>query len=293
MSESSSSLLCVIFDINPLAWGLKTLLEAHANGEGQRQETIVQGLDATLTFINSFLLMTHGNQVAVVGVHPEASEFMYPNSKSKGSVTTAAQVNKDVTEKFRQILSSDVFTKLESVDQTYSSRFASGLAKTLCFINRKRHSIKNLSARILVITCGMDHLADQYLSLINGAFAAQDMNIKIDSVLIEREGTNAALQQLSKVTGGIYTQVREPQMLLQTLLVYHLADDNTRESLATIPQQDVDSRAICFNSKNPVDIGHVCSVCLSVFSTFTPMCSTCDSVFKMPQILSRKRRRPK
>ena len=73
MSESSSSLLCVIFDINPLAWGLKTLLEAHANGEGQRQETIVQGLDATLTFINSFLLMTHGNQVAVVGVHPEAS----------------------------------------------------------------------------------------------------------------------------------------------------------------------------------------------------------------------------
>ena len=122
---------------------------------------------------------------------------MYPNSKSKGSVTTAAQVNKDVTEKFRQILSSDVFTKLESVDQTYSSRFASGLAKTLCFINRKRHSIKNLSARILVITCGMDHLADQYLSLINGAFAAQDMNIKIDSVLIEREGTNAALQQVN------------------------------------------------------------------------------------------------
>ena len=128
---------------------------------------------------------------------------MYPNSKSKGTVTTAAQVNKDVTEKFRQILSSDVFTKLESVDQTYSSRFASGLAKTLCFINRKRHSIKNLSARILVITCGMDHLADQYLSLINGAFAAQDMNIKIDSVLIEREGTNAALQQVNSEVGNV------------------------------------------------------------------------------------------
>ena len=78
MSESSSSLLCVIFDINPLAWGLKTLLEAHASGENnQRQETIVQGLDATLTFINSFLLMTHGNQVAVVGVHPEASGTVY------------------------------------------------------------------------------------------------------------------------------------------------------------------------------------------------------------------------
>ena len=75
MAESSSSLLCVVLDLNPLAWGLKTVLEAkHAQESGKQQarpETIVQGIDAVLTFINSYLLMTHGNQVAVVGVHPK------------------------------------------------------------------------------------------------------------------------------------------------------------------------------------------------------------------------------
>ena len=74
MTESTSSLLCVVFDLNPLAWGLKTVQEAkYAQENGKKDkpaETIVQGIDAVLTFINSFLLMTHGNQVAVVGVHP-------------------------------------------------------------------------------------------------------------------------------------------------------------------------------------------------------------------------------
>ena len=74
MSESAGSLLCVVLDLYPLAWGLKTVQEtkhAQENGKPNRApETIVQGIDAVLTFINSFLLMKHGNQVAVVGVHP-------------------------------------------------------------------------------------------------------------------------------------------------------------------------------------------------------------------------------
>ena len=77
MSDSRSSLVAVVMDLNPLAWGLRTVVEQqHAQQNGkvqQRAETVVQGLDAVLTFINSFLLMTHGNQVAVIGVHPFGS----------------------------------------------------------------------------------------------------------------------------------------------------------------------------------------------------------------------------
>ena len=77
MSDSLSSLTAVVVDLNPLAWGLRTVIESN-NAQQQdksnaRAETIVQGLDAILTFINSFLLMTHGNQVAVIGVHPFGS----------------------------------------------------------------------------------------------------------------------------------------------------------------------------------------------------------------------------
>ena len=60
---------------------------------------------------------------------------------------------------------------------------------------------------------------------------------------------------MSELTGGIYSRVREPPMLLQTLLTYHLADDSAREHLANIPQKLVDGRAICFNTRQTVDIG--------------------------------------
>ena len=77
MSDSRSSLIAVVIDLNPLAWGLRTIIEQqHAQQTDrvqQRAETVVQGLDAVLTFINSFLLMTHGNEVAVIGVHPFGS----------------------------------------------------------------------------------------------------------------------------------------------------------------------------------------------------------------------------
>jgi hypothetical protein len=197
--------MCVVIDLNPLAWGLRTVLEAQnkasqnkqANGQAdQRPETIVQGLDAMLTFINSFLLMTHGNKVAVVGVHPGGSEFLFPSSNDKERVTSAAQVNLEVAEKFRQILERPEFMDLASTEKPCSSRFASGLTRALCFINKKRHKNPKLSARVLVLKCGMDHLSDQYLALINAAFAAQEMNIKIDAAVIDRENTNAALQQV-------------------------------------------------------------------------------------------------
>merc|ERR1711990_139519 len=208
--------------------------------------------------------------------------------------SSAAQVNFEVAENFRRILERPEFMDLEKSEKSASSRFASGLARALCFINKKRHANPRQASRVLVLKCGMDHLSDQYLALVNAAFAAQEMNIKIDAAVVDRDNANAALQQVCSVTSGIYSQVGDPSMLLQMLLVYHLADDKTREKLSVIPQKDVDSRGTCFTSNKPVDIGYVCSVCLSVFSSFTPICSTCSSVFKMPQLANpRKRKRIK
>ena len=79
--------------------------------------------------------------------------------------------------------------------------------------------------------------------------------VSIDTVVLDRENDVPTLQQMSELTGGIYSRVREPPMLLQTLLTYHLADDSARELLANIPQKLVDGRAICFNTRQTVDIG--------------------------------------
>ena len=82
-----------------------------------------------------------------------------------------------------------------------------------------------------------------------------ESSVSIDTVVLDRENDVPTLQQMSELTGGIYSRVREPPMLLQTLLTYHLADDSARALLANIPQKIVDGRAICFNTKQTVDIG--------------------------------------
>ena len=89
------------------------------------------------------------------------------------------------------------------------------------------------------------------------------LSVGIDTVVLDREHDVPSMQQMSEITGGIYSRVREPAMLLQTLLTYHLADDSARELLATIPQKIVDGRAICFNNKQTVDIG-TCQPFISV-----------------------------
>lgn len=50
--------------------------------------------------------------------------------------------------------------------------------------------------------------------------------------------------------------------------------------LVSIPKAQVDFRAACFCHRQLIDIGYVCSVCLSVFCSFTPICSTCDCNFE-------------
>ena len=142
---------------------------------------------------------------------------------------TAAQVNQSVATKFRQLLSDPDFFDLEETEKSTSSRLAAGLAKALCYINRQKKKY-SVNARCLVVKCGMDTLSNQYLALINGAFAAQEMDVSIDAIVLDRDGNNAALQQVlhvivsysnslqvCSVSNGIYTQVREPSILLQLL----------------------------------------------------------------------------
>lgn len=136
------------------------------------------------------------------------------------------------------------------------------------------------------------------------------------------------LQQAAHLTGGSYLYLEHKEALLQYLIVSHceththiirmvfifyvmllystttqmtfLPPPRLRQFLATPTQDKVDFRAACFCHKNIVDIGFVCSVCLSseiflllycfppsprrpfligrlftVFCQPVPVCSTC------------------
>jgi len=117
-----------------------------------------------------------------------------------------------------------------------------------------------LQSRILVISVSGD-LAHQYIPIMNTTFAAQRLRIPID--ILKLAGDTVFLQQASDATKGIYMQLRSPQGLLQYLMMAFLPDQSSRKYLVAPTQEVVDFRAACFCHKRVVDIGFVCSICLS------------------------------
>lgn len=167
----------------------------------------------------------------------------------------------------------------------------------------------NLRARILVVRAAED-TASQYLPLMNAVFTAQKLRIPIDACIIPSttmdsgsddfrqtsllQDTNhsSLFQQAADLTGGIYLRVPRPAGLLQYLISVFLPHEGLRSQLILPDSRNsgsssgVDFRAACFCHRRLVDLAYVCSVCLSVFCSFSPVCSTCHTPFKIPQTTS-------
>lgn len=117
-----------------------------------------------------------------------------------------------------------------------------------------------LQSRILVVSVSGD-LAHQYIPIMNTTFAAQRLRIPID--ILKLAGDTVFLQQASDATKGVYMQLRNPQGLLQYLMMTFLPDQMSRKHLVAPTQEVVDFRAACFCHRRVVDVGFVCSICLS------------------------------
>lgn len=123
-----------------------------------------------------------------------------------------------------------------------------------------RSSYVSLASRILIISVSGD-LANQYIPVMNSIFAAQRKRIPID--ILKLAGDTVLLQQASDATGGVYMKPERPEGLLQYLMMAFLPDTTARRSLVMPSAGGVDFRAACFCHRKVVDIGYVCSVCLS------------------------------
>lgn len=169
------------------------------------------------------------------------------------------------------------------------SGLVSALSKALCRINRLLYTSSgatatesarvNLDARILILSASPD-ISASYIPIMNSIFAAQRLKVKIDVCKVFGEDT-VFLQQAAHLTGGLYVALQRQDSLLQYLMMCFSAPSSVREALNIPTQDSVDLRAACFCHKNIVDIGYVCSVCLSIFCSPVPVCSTCRSKFPM------------
>ncbi|KAF8418069.1 transcription factor tfb4 [Tirmania nivea] len=142
--------------------------------------------------------------------------------------------------------------------------------------SKKDDSEMTMNARIVVISVSGD-LAEQYIPIMNCIFAAQRKKIPIDICKIA--GDTVFLQQASDATNGVYMNLREPRGFLQYLMMGFLPDQTSRKHLVLPTQVNVDFRAACFCHKRVVDIGFVCSICLSIFCSPPDgaLCTTCGT----------------
>lgn len=156
----------------------------------------------------------------------------------------------------------------------------------------EHHTIQN--ARILLASTS-GNLAAQYIPLMNLIFASQHLRIPLD--ILKLAGDTVLLQQASYTTQGIFLNpielpanastdpdttitdtarssngtstpsksTTQTVQLLPLLLFAFLPDPATRRHLIPPTAIAVDFRAACFCHRRVVDIGFVCSICLSIF----------------------------
>lgn len=172
--------------------------------------------------------------------------------------------------------------------------------------------------RILCLV-GSPDVPLQYIPVMNAIFSAQRAEVAVDTLMLGPPGMDSAfLQQAAHLTGGLYlhlnsragtagggpvgtgagastggvqqhqgrasasSQQVQPATAggaLQCMLTCLSADTATRAMLRVHVPLGVDLRASCFCHKRPVDLGFVCSVCLSIFCQPAKECAICGASF--------------
>lgn len=269
MSDTEGDYLIIILD---------TCLLLASNQETKmadvlRPDSLLQQL---LYFMNSYLLLQDRNKLAVLALHETGSPILYQSSDEGGG--SAISPAKAITERLSLLLEKTIQTGPRSGDLP----LAGALSRALCLINRRKlESHRNTSKRSPRILClvGSTDSPVQYIPVMNSIFAAQKARVAIDACILHHLDS-PYLQQATDITEGIYVKPSHRAVLLQYLLHTFCADTHTRTMLQLQKGVGVDFRASCFCHKSTIDIGYVCSVCLSIFCQPSAQCTTCGTVFK-------------
>ncbi|PSN29978.1 General transcription factor IIH subunit 3 [Blattella germanica] len=192
-----------------------------------------------------------------------------------GQYELFTQVEKTVRQNLQNLVMQDA--RNEDPDSISESLLAGAISMALCYIHRLELELpagNKMNSRVLTITGSADS-ASQYMSYMNVFFTAQKQNVTLDACSLDQN--MGLLQQGCDITGGLYLRVPQLQGLLQYLLWVFLPEPPIRRKLVLPPPVKVDYRAACFCHRELIDIGFVCSVCLSIFCKFSPICTTCQS----------------
>ncbi|KAG7446289.1 Tfb4-domain-containing protein [Guyanagaster necrorhizus] len=287
MDDSTGSHLSVVVDLSPTQW--------HLSGHSSNAYPLALNsfLSQLLVFLNAHLASKHENTLAVFGALPGKSVMLYSSIDQEVGATMQMDSNSYLA--FKMVDSAIVRSIRDELDVLMDDEeeapcgLVGALTKALCYVNRvalastSDNSSQSLEAgsstdpRILILSVSPD-LTTSYIPIMNAIFSAQKLKVAVDACQIY--GTDSVfLQQAAHLTGGSYISLERRDALLQYLIMSFLSPPSIRKVLSVPTQDRIDFRAACFCHKNIIDIGFVCSVCLSIFCQPVPVCSTCRTKF--------------
>ncbi|KAH9083474.1 transcription factor Tfb4 [Lactarius deliciosus] len=277
--------LSLIIDLSPSQWHLS------AQSTSPHPLSFQTFLSLVLTFLNSHIASKHENTLAVFGALPGKSTMLYSSLDADSSNTNDPPADANSYRPFKfvnTIVTNNIQKELDLLE---------GLTEE--HINRLAHpppgsvateATTEADARILILSVSPD-LSASYIPVMNSIFSAQKLKVTIDVCKVYGEET-VFLQQAAHLTGGSYIYLERRDAFLQYLTMSFLPPPSIRHIMAVPRQDKVDFRAACFCHKNIVDIGFVCSVCLSIFCSPVPVCSTCRTKFPMKTLQRLNASRP-
>ena len=193
-----------------------------------------------------------------------------------------SQLTGSVAAQLRGALAVGMEDEEAGADEDEKTLLGGALSLALCHINKASRTFPDVKARLLVVQAAPDHSPD-YIAIMNCIFSAQKLNVPVDAVILARDDS-VLLQQAAHLTSGVYLKPEAGSNLSQIMLSSFIVDSHSRTSMDLPTLTDVDYRGTCFCHRKVVDVGHVCSVCLSVFCSFSPICSTCGARFKLRRL---------
>ena len=280
LGENKTPCMLVILDLNPYFWGVRSLPETLAPATttltddapaSVTQLHLSEFISVLLSYLNAYRLMNKATQIKVIACHLSGASLLLDSTHITGHFA------KELTACVKQLAKSLVLPAAPASEELgYGSKIGAGLSLAVCSANKLIKD--NVTPRIMVFSASPD-LSEQYVAVMNCIFSAQKLKILIDScVLIEQD--SPLLQQAAYITGGVYMRPEhQREALIQYLLCAFLPDAETRQYLKVPLLKSVDFRASCFCHKRSENIAYVCSVCLSIFCTFKPVCPTCQVKF--------------
>ncbi|GAX73181.1 hypothetical protein CEUSTIGMA_g634.t1 [Chlamydomonas eustigma] len=250
--------------------------------QGKRDIPADSLLEQILYFIGAYRLLNNNNRLAVFALHHEECQPLYIHGGDESSYASNSNPYRNVKEGIESILRAEV-SKIDagSEPQEPCTALACGLSRALCLINRITTSSSLSRAcskpRIVCIT-GSPDVPLQYIPVMNAIFSAQRAEVVVEALVLHTKDS-AFLQQAAHLTGGLYIRPPDRCAALQHLVHCLSADTETRKMLVVHQPLGVDFRASCFCHKRTIDIGFVCSVCLSIFCEKVSTCKICGTDF--------------